>query len=295
MAEALAGLSVAANVMQVINFSVETISVCKQIYDSKSPAPEKKSNAQSLQAAVDDLQRSLPSLATSSPRDRELHHLATRLLALTGEIQIELQKCQIPQGTSKLRVIGKALKYNLSRKRKVESFESSIDGLEQIMQTRILVDLRQTLNDDTNAIQISLDDLTERMQHFAIQLKAGHTDLQSLMGAKSGEIQSTVVQESRSIQHGVALESSGVRQHVSNEAEKTRRQLEDVRIQQMTKARQERILKSLYFNEMNARSSQVTDAHEGTFKWIFGGEKQIENEYFPENQEMGQLLRLATE
>ena len=66
------------------------------------------------------------------------------------------------------------------------------------MQTEILVRL-------SNKIDDKIDDLDAKLQHFVDQLKAGKTDLVSLLGAKSMETRNAVMKESRSVQDGVVL------------------------------------------------------------------------------------------
>jgi hypothetical protein len=142
--EALAVLSVACNIMQVIQFGHETVSICRSMYNDKSPAADVAYNGDTLRNVSKDLQASIASIPSKSLQtdEKELQCIATKVVALADDLQKELQKCQVSSGSPKMAVFGKALKYNWSRKKRVDELEKGLGMLQSTMQSRILLNLR---------------------------------------------------------------------------------------------------------------------------------------------------------
>ncbi|CAI6331880.1 unnamed protein product [Periconia digitata] len=276
MAEALAGLSIAANVMQVISFSFEAISTLRRISRDKSPAPEATVNARALEKATLGLRKNLEPQAMQSPQQKELHTIATQVLELANKIETEIQSSQVTQGSSKFRTFGKAfgksLKYNLHTKAKVKDIESQMSKLQHTMEVQILVDLREQIKEHNLTTSVDFNSLDQKVQDFAKKLEAGVTELKALMGQESKAIQDKVVMESHETRASNALEAAKVRNHVSTEMQATRSQIQDDRTTVAADARREQFLGSLYFPEMKSRDNQLDGrpAHHGTFEWIFG-------------------------
>lgn len=142
--EALAVFSVACNVMQVIQFSRDTASICKRLNQDKSPAPEIAYNGEALRTASQDLKTSLTFISPGSlqPDERELQLVASKVVVIADQLRKELEKCQAKSGSSKIVALGKALKYSWSRKKRIEDISQSLGSLQNMMQTRILLNIR---------------------------------------------------------------------------------------------------------------------------------------------------------
>lgn len=87
MAEALAGLAIAVNVMQVIAFSRDVILTIKRLYDNKSLAPEATTITQSLDKLTTSLRKDLTPAREQSQQDKELSKVADQVLDLANQIQ----------------------------------------------------------------------------------------------------------------------------------------------------------------------------------------------------------------
>ncbi|KAF3009659.1 hypothetical protein E8E13_007930 [Curvularia kusanoi] len=275
MAEAIAGLSIAANVMQVIDFSKTTLATCRSLYADKSPAPGIAFNTNALSNAVGNLNTGLASC--KAPIDKDLKYLAQELLKIADALQTEMKKFQIPQGTSKARVFGKALKFNFAGKRKVNELDASLSKLHLTLHTHILVRMDRELRSSDTMANVKLDDLDHSLRNVVVQLRSGHTDLESLLQQSFKRTEDVIIHQSLSIQGGVTDEGIKIRDHVSSEIEPVKRHLENSQAETFDKMRRDRLLESLYFEDMNTRSNQVVDAHEQTFGWIFGPKDDVNN------------------
>jgi hypothetical protein len=136
MAEALAGLSVACNVMAVISFSREAIEIANNIRKHGSFNSDLPRNAQrilnlsqDIEKAVNNVSQSVP----SSPAQTELLDIARDCKSKANGIAIELEKIT----KSKLGTLGKTAQ-TLWRKSKLEKLEAAMVHHQQVLDSRLL-------------------------------------------------------------------------------------------------------------------------------------------------------------
>lgn len=272
MAEALASLSIAANVMQVIAFSRDTIIAIKRLSDDKSPAPETKANTASLEKLIDDLRGGLTAAHPQSQQEKQLAQVADRILKYTDKLNKILQNYQSLQGASKIKRLAKGLKYNFYDEGKLQDLETGLDKLQDLMQSHILVDLKQQITAGNITASAEFNKLNQSAQEFTRRLEADILDLKALIGQESQAIQNKVVTEIEATRSSNTEEADKTRQHVSSELQTQWQQITDVRSGDIISSRHQQLLQSLHFPEMNARASKLNSdlAHEGTFDWIYG-------------------------
>lgn len=145
--EALVGLAafgVACNVMQTIHFGLEAASVCKRLWEGKSPAPEVDDHRVALEKAAQELQQSLPSLPANAgdPGDHELRSVVVKLLNVADDLKKELEKCKKSATVSGWRKVKTAFTYIVRRKKEVEKLSRSLKDFQEIMELNILVGLK---------------------------------------------------------------------------------------------------------------------------------------------------------
>lgn len=291
MAEALAGLSIAANVMQVIAFSRDTIIAIKRLSEDKSPAPETKANIGSLEKLIDDLRGGLTAAHLQSQQEKQLAQVADRILKYTDKLNKILQNYQSLQGASKIKRLAKGLKYNFYDEGKLQDLETGLDKLQDLMQSHILVDLKQQIKAGNITASAEFNKLNQSAQEFTRQLEAGILDLKALIGQESQAIQNKVVTEIEATRSSNTEEADKTRQHVSSELQTQWQQMTDVRSGDIISSRHQQLLQSLHFPEMNARASKLNSdlAHEGTFDWIYGGlsgeNKECSDQYSTDENE----------
>lgn len=114
------------------------------MYEDKSPASTITYNGEALRKTSRDLKATLS--ATSNkllPQDeKELQLIASKVVDIAHTLEKELNKYKISTQSSKFSVLGKALKYNWSGKKRIDEVSRSLKDLQNTMQTRILVNLR---------------------------------------------------------------------------------------------------------------------------------------------------------
>jgi len=156
--EPLAALSLACNVVQVIQFGLHTAHVCKQILEDKSPAANIEEDCKHLRILSSQIQESITSASSkiTSAADRELLAIAKKLTPIAKNLETELNRCR-PEATNSIRKkIWKGFKYQLSGKQKMDELHASLKGFENTMQSFILVDLRYVLGHYKGTIIVCL-------------------------------------------------------------------------------------------------------------------------------------------
>jgi len=130
MAEALAALSVAANIFQVISFSHECFILLKDIYKHGQPNPIAAQHALNLSTLSSTLKGSLTS------DEKELHRLSDRCIKGSEELKHELEK--VCAGQSKVGIFFKTL----ATKGKLERLEKAMKDNEEQLDKYLHVDDR---------------------------------------------------------------------------------------------------------------------------------------------------------
>lgn len=162
--EALAALSVACNVMQVISFGYDAIEITNKLRVNQSPDPDLGSATRQLKAIGEELERavhaapaactgpavvgpstsntSTPYPATSSPHlssGDELRKVAHEVVRISDSLTQELERYNTGTKRALGRIV-KAVTYKW-KKPKIDDLEKGLHRAQDIMQTRILVKL----------------------------------------------------------------------------------------------------------------------------------------------------------
>jgi hypothetical protein len=149
--ETIAALSLACNVVQLIQFCSHTVHTCKRIYEDQSLTDDVDDHCQDLQALSSKVKASLASIesaqskespATSASSDQQLLSLANKLVTIANELNAELAKFGPDARDSKRRKLAKGVKFQWSGKGRIEELHSSLKNLESTVQSFVLVDLR---------------------------------------------------------------------------------------------------------------------------------------------------------
>jgi len=143
--EALAALGLACNVMQIIDFTHETISLCKKVYNGLSPDPNLATSVSQLDAFLKELDARLKNTPDIlDPSQKALVAVAKSTATVVNDIRVEADKIFGNVNASKGNVIAavaKTTKYVLSR-RKIERLEKKVFDNRQILEVRFLLSIR---------------------------------------------------------------------------------------------------------------------------------------------------------
>jgi len=269
--EAVAALSLACNVAQLVQIGLHSVRICKQMQRDKSPAANIEEHRKSLQNISEVVKASVnrASIGGSNgnsgstaldPTEQELLHIASKLLPVAQDLEVELRKYDPVAKISSRKKIWKGVKYQWGGKGKIDELYTSLQAFEKTMQSAILAGIRAKL---ANFDAKQLAALDQRTQAFAAQLSLNHMKLDEMV-RNIGDVQSTMIQETEKIQVQLA---SGVEKTTDNIHD----MFEEYRCDEAKRARYQHLLDSLKFPEMNARYNSIIPSHESTFEWVYAG------------------------
>jgi hypothetical protein len=137
--EPLAVFGLACNVMQVLSFSHETISLCKSIFRTGSLSPNLANNVSHLSEVCESLNDSLNSKPKPLSKDQQkLLEIAQDSLAVASQLKAEVNKIDntISKGKLSSAITG-GLKATW-RKGKIEKLEKSISSYQRTLESSLL-------------------------------------------------------------------------------------------------------------------------------------------------------------
>ncbi|KAK5651870.1 hypothetical protein OQA88_11639 [Cercophora sp. LCS_1] len=246
--EPLAALGLACNVIQLISFCGEVLSVLKAVKSGGSIDPSAAIAAQ-LTAASDAVSQSLTAVPKALDADEtEILDIAKECLAAADNLTAKLEEIR-GNGTSSGSYragLTRAVK-KMWNKREIEELESMLT--------------------QTEALSIEQDSgfahLGSTLCHLIETVAAGEARLTSLVN-----------QQSRDVNEHVTHCTSELRELVLSEGIQTRRELttriEEAISSHQHEAKRRSLIESLRYEGMNDRYSQITMPHQRTFHWIFG-------------------------
>ncbi|KAK1447539.1 hypothetical protein CMEL01_09378 [Colletotrichum melonis] len=290
--EGIAGLSLACNVMQLISFGHEAISICRRIHESGSPEPGLSEHAENLKAVCDGLEKSLGKrptpVATTTPTtattraptmEKRLLDLAAKCVKNARDLEEEMNFLS-PNQPGKLRALVAAPKI-LWRKRRLERLKGNLDDAQKVMDTSILERLFARVEALYQANNQGFSDLSQELQQFITDHAASNSILRNAIETQTKGIQDHVTMESSKTQNEikshVSLKLSSHEISIKNHVLSTAQDVQDTFSQRMTsredsKAKEQayqQLLKSLKYPGMNERRNQISESHPRTFRWIF--------------------------
>ena len=138
--EALAALGVACNIMQVISFCHETVSVSLKIYKNGSSDLDLAKNASQIQKLAEQLDvvvnNSAAILTSNSQPRAEVVAIARDCASTAKELGLKLNQTT----SSKAGAVGRALKIRL-QKSKLDDLEQKLMRHQQTLQSRLLFEI----------------------------------------------------------------------------------------------------------------------------------------------------------
>ena len=145
MLDPLTGVSLLANIIQVVDFSAQTISLCKQIHKDGQGRPELVEAAADFSVANERLQDTLKPITQPSvldAQDQVLYDLSTKACKTAGELATELERLHVCDGKGRMmHSVQLALK-TLWGKSRVEKLRTQMEDYRRALDSSILVDLR---------------------------------------------------------------------------------------------------------------------------------------------------------
>jgi hypothetical protein len=140
----LTALGLTSNVIQVISFGREVLSLCMRVYRDGSLEPDLAYNAVYLQSLSTKLVESFHAAQTPNQLSKDqygLQDIASKLLKTTNQLNQLVEDIGVGGASSRRAVVGYAMKYFLRYKTKIQSLEKTMIGYQNTLNSRILVHL----------------------------------------------------------------------------------------------------------------------------------------------------------
>ncbi|TPX17911.1 uncharacterized protein E0L32_003012 [Thyridium curvatum] len=267
--EALAALSVACNVMQVISFGYDAIEITNKLRVDRSPDPDLGSATRQLKAIGEELERavhaapaactgpavvgpstsntSTPYPATSSPHlssGDELRKVAHEVVRISDSLAQELESQEV-----------KDTHVDVTRlDQKTQAF---VDKLQQGQ-----INLSQLILKDGKTTQ---DLVASESKRIIGEMQQEHRNISQHMFENGRDTRNLVTAEGSETRRHLAVQLESLHAHVSDGIQDTN----SYHIEAEKGKQVDRLLNSLRYENMNQRLNNITTRHEKTFEWLF--------------------------
>ncbi|KIW85442.1 hypothetical protein Z517_00832 [Fonsecaea pedrosoi CBS 271.37] len=252
--EAVATLSLVCNILQVVDSSVKAVEICSQFYKYGATI-----DIENLSYICDQLSQTSAALGKAqtvsqlSRSDTGLVEVGKKVHDAAESLGKELNHLKSAPGAGRRVAVKKTLTLKW-RATRIDGLKGRLEGLVQVLNTKILVHLSERLSvtiRDNGEILKKLDD---RQEKIARRIAEGTTTVEQLVSSMGGQTRAHVTEE-----HIVTR----TRIHAVDE------KLDKLVGIQHHKAGFDKFMESLHFPEINLRQDTIKDVHEKTFEWIF--------------------------
>lgn len=140
--EPLAAFSLACGVIQIVDFSIKALTMCKEIYEHG--VLSEYEDVEAISNHLTDLRKDLrlPTPGdTEIPLDKRLLDLATKCSATAAELVTKLRDLRIDGPRRKRDALKKTVKYIRQRK-DIPDIQKRLDTYRNALDTHILINLR---------------------------------------------------------------------------------------------------------------------------------------------------------
>ncbi|KAF3016413.1 hypothetical protein E8E14_002767 [Neopestalotiopsis sp. 37M] len=253
--EPLAALSLACNVLQLVEVGHQTITLIKIVYQGKliDDALDQKA---AILGGISDEVKTYKRPAQCPKHEQQLLAAADRCSIAARDLREEIQ---FLVGNAKKGSLASTLKVVAKtnwRRRRLERLKENLDSTEKLLHTGLLTRIWS----GTNTAAIDIKELKGDLRSFIERYRNGHRNTDELVSRESLEVRKHVSSVSAE-----TIDSLGIlRQSLDGMILDTR--------SQGSQAKRDRLLGSLKFGGFNERRSQVRAAYKDTGKWIFAGD-----------------------
>lgn len=250
----LTALSVAASVIQFVEFSSQIVSKARHIYQSPHGILQGNYENETISIRLQSLAEGLkvplkPKEDTAvTKQDQALQDICMECISLSDELLLRLDKLKVPSIAQQRRwkSCRQALKSVWSKK-KLDAAAARLSQLRSELDSHVLYYLRS---------EISL---------ISLRQDEGFKTL----GEDSALIVEMLVQDRLTNRNHIAHQFEEFKLHQKAEHERTREYFINVDFQKRRQAAEKSLLQALKFKTMRDRLESITKAHRNTFEWIF--------------------------
>ncbi|KAM5355114.1 hypothetical protein ACJ41O_001760 [Fusarium nematophilum] len=275
-------MGLACNILQLVSFGGESISLCRRIYDTGQPDPSLDQYCQEIAKISTNLKNGLISKGgTLPPDDAALLETTKKSIDLADKLAQEIQAISASSDGQKRLLQSIRLSFKTTRRKsQIARLEKSLKDLHSAMDTRLLVKMLDRLDASETQQDDSLTDHRSLLEKTLQQLSAQHKNLSDSIANRSLEASSQVLQAVSNaqtrIEEHIKAESSRSNELVQariatvvGHAQQNLANFEEWRDANAENLTYERLLQSLRFSGMEERKNQIPDHCPGTYLWIF--------------------------
>ncbi|KAJ1325986.1 ankyrin repeat domain-containing protein 50 [Microdochium nivale] len=237
--EALAGLSLACNVLQLVGTGLKISNALKTIRDEHKPDPAVQSYAETLRQLADEVTNSLRT-QSGSPTNTALCDRTKDVVTVAGELHTLLSDFT---GGQRNKLYDWVL--YLRKQGNIEALEQRLLKAQDALQSTILLDIWRNAYRQWDAIQVELPSLKSELQTLVTELQRGNTSILDIIAKQDVTLQALDVIRNDTL-------------HIRDKETQNRQDSE-----------LKGFMASLYFPSMNARRNMPSIvASGGTFNWV---------------------------
>ena len=268
----LTAFSLACGVIQVVDFSAKTLSKCKELYHqgSLSEYQELEDLTNHLVDVRDELELTTVKQNSADLRaaeDQSLLEVAGQCSKTAEDLVEKFRSLKIEGSHKKRQAVLKTVKL-LWEKGELRDTQRRLDGYRNVLDTRILINLRYACFGSTRKVLMALklirSDRYEDRQRLDFASLQHSKDFQNL-DQRFQSLINIFSQESKGFEELKDLileENKKVKENISNE-------FRDHERRRAEREQHTRVLESLWYAEILVREETIAEAHRKTFQWIF--------------------------
>ncbi|OQV04008.1 NACHT domain-containing protein [Cladophialophora immunda] len=268
----ITALSLACNVIQLVECSIETVQVCKELYHNGSIDEHNRIEKYTadITATNKDLQAALGTGAPAS-RPLKIERAAQDALATANELRIILNRLKLSKSQG-IRRLGGAFKSTLKTlisSGKIKALQEKLEKQDAALRSSLLKDLYIKAGRSDLAWQKDFQSLSQGQKDIIIQTLEACRLL-------STEISTSIRSAEARITDRLSVQDA----KLENSVRQQNLQLEILRDEEFA-LRRRRLLKALVFPEINERRNMIEgriDDFGDTYKWIFKDKPSASND-----------------
>ncbi|KAI4189737.1 MAG: hypothetical protein LQ348_003758 [Seirophora lacunosa] len=239
--EPLAVLGLVANITQLVDAAIKAFTVCREVYTLGRTIEDSRMafTSQQLLDAYDDL--------------------------TAQTLKSELDSLQKPPGSGLRGTLKKAW-LKQEKAKTIDKLKRDLDEYERILDSKILIDVRQTLG--------ALDTKEEAQgKSLEQQLSRLSSDMNACQLTFADRLRSEFDKHIKASEAQHEVTRDHVKTHVTTAMQNLTlshtKQFSEQKRQQHDQQQHDQFINSLWFRDLNTRMNDVAEAHSETFHWMF--------------------------
>ncbi|KAH6954447.1 hypothetical protein DER45DRAFT_312186 [Fusarium avenaceum] len=276
-AEVLFAVGIICNAMQIITFGKDALHVYRSIRDNGAPDPR-------LESYLDLAAKGYRSLGDRSRGPRPLTNDQQQIFDLSEkayksleafqskfeELRLDMQSRKGLVGS--LRAVKAGFK-TLVNDKELKDLEKDFQRYEQLFQVHLIQRVCSQSDASSLLTQEAFTKLEANQQEVVIKLAEGNTNLCDLLSRESvlikNHVQKHHLETRLDVNTNIHAAERHIMSHISESSSKVQNEFASQRQVEDDKKRQQQLLASLRYPEMNARKNQIATNFPNTCHWIF--------------------------